>query len=67
MPGPEERQKAGSCPARTDEAFAATLRRVQANGRRNVPEGSDLAAELSEDRQREAADANSGPAPDRQS
>ena len=56
MPGPEERQKAGTCPARTDEAFAATLRRVQANGRRNVPEGSDLAAELSDDRRRELAD-----------
>ena len=38
------------------EPLAAVIRRVQANVRRYVPEGSDLAAELIEDRRREAAD-----------
>ncbi|HYZ25755.1 MAG TPA: AbrB/MazE/SpoVT family DNA-binding domain-containing protein [Geminicoccaceae bacterium] len=38
------------------EPLALVIRRVQANVRRYVPEGSDLAAELSEDRRREAAD-----------
>jgi bifunctional DNA-binding transcriptional regulator/antitoxin component of YhaV-PrlF toxin-antitoxin module len=36
------------------EPLAEVIRRVQANVRRYVPEGSDLAAELSEDRRREA-------------
>lgn len=36
------------------EPLDAVIRRVQANVRRYVPEGSDLAAELSEDRRREA-------------
>jgi bifunctional DNA-binding transcriptional regulator/antitoxin component of YhaV-PrlF toxin-antitoxin module len=36
------------------EPLADVIRRVQANVRRYVPEGSDLAAELSEDRRREA-------------
>ena len=56
MPGAEEQQEAGSGPVGAEEAFAATLRRVQANVRRYVPEGRDLAAELSDDRRREAAD-----------
>jgi bifunctional DNA-binding transcriptional regulator/antitoxin component of YhaV-PrlF toxin-antitoxin module len=36
------------------EPLDNVIRRVQANVRRYVPEGSDLAAELSEDRRREA-------------
>jgi bifunctional DNA-binding transcriptional regulator/antitoxin component of YhaV-PrlF toxin-antitoxin module len=36
------------------EPLDRVIRRVQANVRRYVPEGSDLAAELSEDRRREA-------------
>ena len=36
------------------EPLDKVIRRVQANVRRYVPEGSDLAAELSEDRRREA-------------
>jgi antitoxin PrlF len=36
------------------EPLASVIRRVQANVRRYVPEGSDLAGELSEDRRREA-------------
>jgi bifunctional DNA-binding transcriptional regulator/antitoxin component of YhaV-PrlF toxin-antitoxin module len=36
------------------EPLESVIRRVQANVRRYVPEGSDLAAELSEDRRREA-------------
>jgi antitoxin PrlF len=36
------------------EPLDSVIRRVQANVRRYVPEGSDLAAELSEDRRREA-------------
>jgi AbrB family looped-hinge helix DNA binding protein len=36
------------------EPLDRVIRRVQANVRRYVPEGSDLAAELSEDRCREA-------------
>ena len=36
------------------EPLEKVIRRVQANVRRYVPEGSDLAAELSEDRRREA-------------
>ena len=38
------------------EPLAAVIRRVQANVLRYVPEGNDLAAELIEDRRREAAD-----------
>jgi hypothetical protein len=56
MPGTEERPDAGSCPARSDEDFAATFRRVQANVRRYVLEGGDLAAELGDDHRREAAE-----------
>jgi antitoxin PrlF len=36
------------------EPLDKVIRRVQANVRRYVPEGSDLAADLSEDRRREA-------------
>jgi bifunctional DNA-binding transcriptional regulator/antitoxin component of YhaV-PrlF toxin-antitoxin module len=36
------------------EPLDKVIRRVQANVRRYVPQGSDLAAELSEDRRREA-------------
>ena len=36
------------------EPLDKVIRRVQANVRRYVPEGSDLAAELSEERRREA-------------
>ena len=36
------------------EPLDKVIRRVQANVRRYVPEGSDLAAELSDDRRREA-------------
>jgi bifunctional DNA-binding transcriptional regulator/antitoxin component of YhaV-PrlF toxin-antitoxin module len=36
------------------EPLDNVIRRVQANVRRYVPEGSDLAAELCEDRRREA-------------
>ena len=36
------------------EPLDKVIRRVQANVRRYVPEGSDLAAELSEERHREA-------------
>jgi bifunctional DNA-binding transcriptional regulator/antitoxin component of YhaV-PrlF toxin-antitoxin module len=36
------------------EPLDKVIRRVQANVRRYVPEGTDLAAELSEDRRREA-------------
>jgi hypothetical protein len=36
------------------EPLEKVIRRVQANVRRYVPEGSDLAAELSEERRREA-------------
>jgi antitoxin PrlF len=39
------------------EPLDAVIRRVQANVRRYVPEGSDLAADLNEDRRREAEDA----------
>jgi antitoxin PrlF len=39
------------------EPLDAVIRRVQANVRRYVPEGSDLAADLNEDRRREADDA----------
>jgi antitoxin PrlF len=36
------------------EPLRSVIRRVQADVRRYVPEGSDLASELSEDRRREA-------------
>jgi hypothetical protein len=36
------------------EPLDQVIRRVQANVRRYVPDGNDLAAELSEDRRREA-------------
>jgi bifunctional DNA-binding transcriptional regulator/antitoxin component of YhaV-PrlF toxin-antitoxin module len=36
------------------EPLDQVIRRVQANVRRYVPQGADLAAELSEDRRREA-------------
>jgi antitoxin PrlF len=36
------------------EPLDAVIRKVQANVRRYVPEGSDLAADLNEDRRREA-------------
>lgn len=39
------------------EPLDAVVRRVQANVRRYVPEGSDLAGDLNEDRRGEAADA----------
>jgi bifunctional DNA-binding transcriptional regulator/antitoxin component of YhaV-PrlF toxin-antitoxin module len=39
------------------EPLDAVIRRVQANVRRYVPEGSDLAADLNEDRRRETMDA----------
>ena len=42
------------------EPLDTVIRRVQANVRRYVPGGSDLAAELNEDRRREAVDKSQG-------
>jgi hypothetical protein len=42
------------------KTLAAVIRRVQANVRCYISEGADLAADLSEDRRREAADDRHG-------